>query len=459
MITGIAKDNIVQWNSLNSLLSKIFGAFWLLIALLISALILLPNLDSRQLQTLTSSDFKDLNKQARHITKLVENNPMLSSQSILRLLSKDAYRTIYLTDLSGRLINQSTPRKMRQFVLDSQFPDNPLKRINTFKTYFGPALIQHEHQPLLLYVSIPNQKKTLQLVEWLLDHPLQLLLTALIISMPICAFLAWHLTQPLRELTDASIKVAQGDLASPFPKIEHSDEITSLARSMQLMVNSLKNTLNNQQRLLSDISHELRSPLTRLNLAVAITKKRIGETKEMQRIELEAQRIEKMIAEMLNLSRIQLHQDKKEDLSLNEFLEELFLDAQFEANEYGKLFTYPKLNNTAINIYPELAHRAIENILRNAIKYAQLKISVAIKVDVHTITLSISNDGELIPESELINIFRPFYRLNESRERETGGTGLGLSIAENAMFKHGGKIWADNLDNQVSMHLQFPRFN
>ncbi|WP_022940938.1 ATP-binding protein [Psychromonas hadalis] len=446
----------MQWNSL---FSKIFGAFWLLISLLISALILLPNLDGRQLQAITSSDLEDLNKQTRYITKLIDKNPMLSSQSILRLISKDNSRQIYLTDLYGRLVNHRTPRKMRQFVLDSQSHENPLKKINTFKTYFGPALIQHDNQPLLIYVSIPNQKRTLELVEWLLDHPLLLLLTALIISMPICAFLAWHLTQPLRKLSDASIKVARGDLTTPFPEIKHSDEITRLARSMQLMVNSLKNMLNNQQRLLSDISHELRSPLTRLILALAITKKHTGETKELQRIELEAQRMEQMIAEMLNLSRIQLHQDKKENISANEFLEDLFLDAQFEANECGKSFHYPKLSEDIINIYPELAYRAIENIIRNAIKYAQQQISVTIEMKVDTITLTISNDGELIPESELSNIFRPFYRLNESRERETGGAGLGLSIAENAMLKHGGKIWADNLGNQVSMHLQFPRFN
>ena len=87
-------------------------------------------------------------------------------------------------------------------------------------------------------------------------------------------------------------------------------------------------------------------------------------------------------------------------------------------------------SQTLINIYPELAYRAIENIIRNAIKYAQKEISVAIKIEEHTITLTISNDGLLIPDSELLNIFRPFYRLNESRERETGGAGLGLSIAE-----------------------------
>ena len=449
----------MQWKSFNSLFTKIFSAFWLLIALLISALILLPHLDGRQLQPISKSDSNQLKQPLYKLTLLIEKNPMLSSQSLLLLLSNNTHKEVYLTESSGRLINASAPRKMRQFILDSQSPEKPLKRINTYKTYFGPAKIKYKHSELLMYVAIPNQKKSLELVEWLLDNPLLLLLTALITSAPICAFFAWYFTQPLRQLRDISTKVAQGELDTPFPVIKHTDEITLLAKSMQMMVTSLKNMLNNQQRLLGDISHELRSPLTRLTLALAITKKHTGETKELQRIELEIDRMERMIAEMLNLSRIQLQRDKKEDLALDEFLEDLFLDAQFEANEYGKTFTYPQLNNVLINIYPELAYRAIENIIRNAIKYAKQNINASINIEEHTITLSISNDGDLIPERELSNIFRPFYRLNESRERETGGAGLGLSIAENAMLTHGGKIWADNLGNQVSMHLQFPRFN
>jgi len=348
---------------------------------------------------------------------------------------------------------------MLQFILDSPSYEKPLKKVNTQRTYYGPALLVHNQHELLIYVSAPNKKKSLELIEWLLDNPLLLLLVAIITSGIICVFFAWHLTLPLRELMDLSTQVAKGDLDVRFPAIKNSDELTMLTQSLQVMVRSLKGMLNTQQRLLSDISHELRSPLTRLSLALAITKKHTGETKELQRIELEICRMEKMIAEMLNLSQIQLHQAKKEDIALDEFLEDLFLDAQFEAEEHNKKFNYPPLSKTSINIYPELAYRAIENIIRNSIKYCQHQISVEIDITPHDITLIISNDGPLIPVAELGNIFRPFYRLNESRDRETGGAGLGLSIAENAMIKHGGKIWADNHGNQVSMHLQFPRFN
>lgn len=449
----------MQWKSSNSLAVKIFTVFWLLIAILITALTLLPQLDGRHLQPLTTSNVLLLTQQTNKLSTLLAANPNKKADEVLQLLSEDDESIVYLTDASGRLVNPKAPRKMLKFIIDSISPDQPLRTINTYRTYIGPQMLEYEKQPMLVYISVPNKKKSLQLTEWLVDNPLLLLLTAVVISAPLCVFFAWYLTLPLRQLIDLSTQVARGDLNVTFPDIKNSDELTMLTKSIQIMMESLRNMLNNQQRLLSDISHELRSPLTRLSLALAITKRYSGETKELQRISLEINRMEKMIAEMLNLSQIQLHQAKKEDIALDDFLEDLFLDAQFEAEEHNKLFTYPPLSKVSINIYPELAYRAIENIIRNSIKYCQQQIQVKINISKHNITLTISNDGPTIPEKELNNIFRPFYRLNESRERETGGAGLGLSIAENAMFKHGGKIWADNHGNQVSMHLQFPRFN
>lgn len=424
-----------------------------------TALILLPKLDTRQIQGVSNQEFNYLYAQQLRIKKYLKHKSDKSIYELIRSAPKQKLNNLYFTELSGRLINDSAPKKVRQFILDTHNSTHPLKRVYKHKTFQGPLHISHNEQAFLLYVSRPNHKKSLALIEWLIDKPLLLLLTALLVSAPLCAFLSWHLTQPLRQLKSVANQVAQGDLDTKFPVIKNSDEFTQLANSMQLMVLSVKNMLTNQQRLLSDISHELRSPLTRLGLALAINKKHFGESKELQRIELETEKIESMIAQMLNLSRLQLNPDSKETLSLCEFLEELFLDAQFEANEYGKTFSFPTLENITINIYPELAYRAIENIIRNAIKYAENKIYVEISIEKNNFTLHISNDGELIPENELTNIFRPFYRLNEARDRESGGAGLGLSIAENAMFKHGGKIWAENIDDQVCMHLQFPRFS
>ncbi|HEY5715417.1 MAG TPA: ATP-binding protein, partial [Psychromonas sp.] len=417
-----------------------------------------PLLDNRQLQDVTSSDLDDLSLVRESLQKFAELHPEATVNELLEYDPGTDFRKVYLTDSYGRLINDQAPRKMRQFILDSDSEKMPRKKILTQLTYLGPIVFEHKQRRYLLYFSAPSQKESLEVIEWLIDNPFILLLTALIISTPICAMLAWHLTQPLRQLQDVAHLVAQGELNTQFPTIKNSDEIEKLANSMQLMVTFLKNMLNNQQRLLSDISHELRSPLTRLGLALAISKKHFGESKDLLRIELETKKIESMLTEVLNLSRIQLTPVHKESIALNEFLEELFLDAEFEANEYGKKFIYPRLSTVKINVYPEFAYRAIENVIRNAIKYAEHKINVKISITVLAITVSIENDGPLIPENELKNIFRPFYRLSEARERETGGEGLGLSIAENAMFKHGGKIWAENIDNKVCMHLQFPRY-
>ena len=445
-------------NKFNSLFVKVFLSFWLLILLLSTALILLPKFDGRKTQEVTKNDIQRLYNQKGHVDQFLKSHPTFEYDELFNSSSK-GLRGIYLTDLNGRLINENAPREVRQFIIDSQSPEKPLKEIHKRRTYLGPTLVSTDQQQLLLYITYRNQKESLALIEWLIDNPLLLLVIALLISTPLCAFLAWHLTKPLRQLQNVANRVARGELDTPFPVIKNSEEITQLASSMQLMISSLKNMLTNQQRLLSDISHELRSPLTRLRLALAINKKHSGDSKELQRIELETSRIEAMISELLNLSRIQLNPEDKETIPLNEFLDELFLDAQFEAKENGKAFNYPQLDTFDIKIYPELAYRAIENIIRNAIKYAQHNITVEITKQNKAIILTIKNDGPLIPESELENIFRPFYRLNKSRARESGGVGLGLSIAENAMFKHGGKIWAENIDKQVYMHLQFPLFS
>jgi len=451
---------IAHKNKFNSLFIKVFLSFWLLMLLLSTALILLPILDGRKTQEVTKNDIQRLQKQQQHVNKFIKSHPNFHYDELFNSPSKGP-RELYLTDLNGRLINERAPKEVRQFIIDSQSPEKPLKEVHKRKTYLGPVSVSTENQELLLYVTYHNQKESLALIEWLIDNPLLLLIIALLISTPLCAFLAWHLTKPLRQLQNVANRVAQGELDTPFPKIKNSEEITQLASSMQLMIASLKNMLTNQQRLLSDISHELRSPLTRLRLALAIDKKHRGDSNELQRIELETARIEAMISELLNLSRIQLNPEDKETIPLNEFLDELFLDAQFEASENGKEFIYPQLDTFNIKVYPELAYSAIENIIRNAIKYAHHRITVDINQQKQnkTMILTIKNDGPLIPESELANIFRPFYRLNKSRDRESGGVGLGLSIAENAMFKHGGKIWAENIDKQVYMHLQFPLYS
>ncbi len=449
----------MYWNSLNSLFIKIFVAFWILILLLTSVLVLVPKFDGRLLQPLTNNDRMFLSEQKQRIFRFIQQHPDASNQTLIGLAPRTTLQQTYVTDISGRLLNDRAPRKMRQFILDTHGYDNPRKKFNKRKTYLGPILINHNQQNLLLYFSYPNQKESLAFVEWLIDNPGLLLLTALFISTPLCAFLAWHLTYPLRQLQNAATKVAQGDLEAEFPAIRNSDEITQLGESIKQMVVSLKNMLNNQQRLLSDISHELRSPLTRLSLALAINKKQSGETKALQRIELEAERIEQMIAEMLNVSRMQLSQEQKEDIAFDMFLDDIFIDAEFEAKESGKTFHSPELQAFHLNIYPDLAYRAIENVIRNAIKYSAQHIYFAISINQDSVILHISNDGELIPENEVKNIFRPFYRLNEARDRESGGVGLGLSIAENAMFKHGGLIWTENIEDKVVMHLKFPRFS
>lgn len=205
--------------------------------------------------------------------------------------------------------------------------------------------------------------------------------------------------------------------------------------------------ISGQQRLLSDISHELRSPLTRLRMANALATRKQGESNELQRIDTEAQRLEQMISELLELSRMQMnsHLDREEQ-PVASLWEEIIQDAQFEAEQMGKVLQYTPLPERHISGNPKLLMSAIENIIRNAIYYGKDQVIIAIQAIDDTLHIVVDDNGEGVPEEELEAIFRPFYRVSTARDRHSGGTGLGLSITESAIRQHSGTINAERSD-------------
>lgn len=201
--------------------------------------------------------------------------------------------------------------------------------------------------------------------------------------------------------------------------------------------------------LLSSISHELRTPLTRLQLALALLRRRFGEDNtEIHRIEIEARRLDKMINDLLLLSRQQLHSHvSREIFPINELWEEVLDDAIFEA-EHRKLNFVVRQNITQparyyVNGNKALLVSAIENIVRNALKYTQSEIRVSIFLKRQELMIVIDDNGHGLDEAEYEKIFQPFYRVDETRTRETGGTGLGLAIVANVVKEHHGAVWAN----------------
>ena len=217
------------------------------------------------------------------------------------------------------------------------------------------------------------------------------------------------------------------------------------------MSTAIDNLISNQQSLLSSISHELKTPLARLQLATALVRHECGETDSVKRIEREIGRMDKMISELLLLSRHQMNSQVERDIFYaNTLWTDIINDAKFEAEQRGITFLtnirLPK-NELQLNGNFRLLESAVENIVTNALKYTKDKIELHIFIqeeeEEEFLRIRIDDNGSGVHPDEFEKIFKPFYRVDETRTRTTGGTGLGLAIVSNVIKEHQGKVWAE----------------
>jgi two-component system sensor histidine kinase CpxA len=273
----------------------------------------------------------------------------------------------------------------------------------------------------------------------------------------VCYLLSWFLTKPIVRLRTATRQLAAGDLSTRTgaPASTRRDEVAGLMRDFDAMAERIETLLKAQSRLLNDISHELRSPLARLNVALGLARQRVDaeSTDMLDRIELEASRLNELIGRILTLARLEDGEQvvPQTPVPLDELVDSVSEDAEFEAqarNCHVKI-TIPD-GNWQVRGNASLLHSAVENVVRNAIRYTQEGTSVQIELKAETRTgaseavLRICDSGPGVPEDSLDKLFEPFYRLDDARGRLTGGVGLGLAITERAVRFHGGKVAAFN---------------
>jgi two-component system, OmpR family, sensor histidine kinase CpxA len=300
------------------------------------------------------------------------------------------------------------------------------------------------------------------------------LLALLVTGGVLCYVLARHLSTPLRVLQNAARRLAEGDLnVRVAPELgARKDEIGQLAVDFDSMAARLQDLLDSHQRLLRDISHELRSPLTRLRVALELARQRSGPQAEdaIHRIEKESDRLNSLIAQLLTLARLErgLDGESREVVDLRELLEDVVADANFEAGSETCTEHYEDSVPLFVEGHPELLRSAIENVIRNAVRHTLegSRVEVTLSMDPSakdaTAVIRIRDHGPGIPEEELSKVFRPFYRTSEARDRHTGGAGLGLAIAWRAVQVHAGSITAQNASGggllvQIRLPLKIPR--
>jgi two-component system, OmpR family, sensor histidine kinase CpxA len=294
--------------------------------------------------------------------------------------------------------------------------------------------------------------------------PYDLLITAIIVSGVVCLVLARNLASPLRRMRAATHRLTGGDLSARagagFGR--RRDEIGDVVRDFDAMAERIESLLHAQQQLLSDISHELRSPLARLNVALELARRTAGGAAEahLARIESEAERMNELVGRLLALSRAETAGARApiEEFDLAETIQRVADDARYEAHRTGKRVDVSVHGQATLRGDPLLIASAVENVIRNAIKYTppDSTVDVTATVTADHAQIVVRDHGTGIPEADLSRVFLPFYRVDGSRDRESGGTGLGLSIAQRAVASQGGTIRADNAEGgglQVTVTL------
>jgi two-component system sensor histidine kinase CpxA len=280
----------------------------------------------------------------------------------------------------------------------------------------------------------------------------------------LCLLLARHIAAPIRTLQTVAGKIADGDLSvRASPAIgSRKDELADLARDFDRMADRIQSLLHKQLELLGDISHELRSPLTRLNVSLELVRR--GQTDAVEHMQGDLQRLDSLIGQILTLTRLQTRDHHKTEISVNlrSILESVAEDARFEVKQDGKSVVISRADDCRIKGDPALLRSCIENVVRNAVHYTQPRSEVTVSLEVvgdgsDSARILVADHGDGVPLEALDRIFEPFYRVTQAREHRTGGTGLGLSISQRIAIVHGGSIRARNRDGGgLEMEIWLP---
>ena len=291
-----------------------------------------------------------------------------------------------------------------------------------------------------------------------------------LVSGIVCLLLARYLTAPITRLRTAAQQIAQGDLKARVPANagRPGDEVGQLVVDFNHMAERLEILIGAQLRLIRDMSHELRSPLARLVLALGLARQKEGANQgELDRMEKEAERLNELIERLLRLSRLESATEApaKSPVSLAQLMQTILADVEIEARMRNCSIQYSAPRDYTLAANFELLRSALENVVRNAIRYTAEGTAVEVSAErTHAsspmeIVIRVRDHGPGVPESELQNLFRPVYRLDASRERQTGGVGLGLTIAERAVKLHGGTIRARNAEGGgLLVEISLPLF-
>ncbi len=444
----------------SNLFIKVFIGFWLVTIAVLGSWLVATDYFESQLPRPEARQGKAPAQPHRLMLRLLYNLENMGDKALKRTVENVAEKheiELYLVDRRSKdlLDRELSPEVMeitRQLHQETRRPfiNSPDGRMAAYRIRRASA------RPMTAVFVFPERRAVI--LDTLSDSLWLRVGLAVLISGIVCYGLSRLVTNRIRDLRAASRRLAEGDLDTRLKvRDKGGDETDELARDFNTMAGQLQERIQAQKRLLTDVSHELRSPLARLRLSLVLAQEKPGQQAEyMGRIERETERLEELIEQLLSSQAGEVILDSVVDL--RGLLDELCKDTRFEGEGAGKGCRFETEEPQAlVQSHSDLLRKGFENILRNALHHTADNSPVEVELQQvdGEYRVTITDHGTGLPEAELAQIFREFYRSDTARTREAGGFGLGLAIAKRAILQHGGRIDASNTDSglQIIVHL------
>ncbi len=455
---------------MHSLFLRFFLSFWLIIGIIISAAATGGFWYAEQVRE-SIEDF-ELSDPLFEASLTLENGGAPALKKWLREYKPARGITLFVIDEAGNdLIDRPMSTWTKRTYRRHRDHDNLRSRLatrgeprNLRRSRHLSQLVGIDGQTYTFFVSTSRIPESIWGDS---DVRFILLIFALMVSGAVSYALASAISSPVRKLRVATVSLADGDLevrvADSLGK--RRDELGLLGRDFDAMATKLQGAAKRQTELSRNISHELRSPLARIRVAVELARRKAGELAEFSRLDDEAERLDSLIGQILSYTKLESSADRKlAAVDLSEIIDEVVENVNFEcradqANGVTVDANVPE--KIAIHGHPDALISAIENVVRNAVRHSppNSKVKIAVESDASNTTIFVRDSGTGVPDEDLLRIFDPFYRTRDSSEStELDGTGLGLAIAQRAIQLHRGDVVARNhSDGGLIIEISLPK--
>jgi signal transduction histidine kinase len=454
---------------MRSLFLKIFLYFLLIILLVATAVVALTYFRDQEFPPLAHQGFarRAITEYGREAIRAYETSGVTAVDRFTEKLLADSGIELILFNPQGQLLSRRPVSRHVQHMAARAMRSGEVVLPGRGMRNGLAATVRGTGGDYVVAINLPQRPAPRDLFKGLTHGFLGVqLLILLLVTTAVCFVLARSLAAPIGRLRQATRRFAAGDLTTRLgTQVRGSDELAGLAQDFDEMATKIEALVSAQQQLLRDLSHELRSPLARLGVALELARQQTGaptQHKALDRIALEAERINEMIGQLLGLTRMSspVNEQNFTRFDLHELLRQLVADAAYEASARHCEVQLHSPGRAPMTGAEELLGRALENVIRNAVKYTAdaSRVLVTLEQEKSCWVIRVTDQGQGVPAAALEKVFEPFYRVADARDRQSGGTGIGLAIAQRAIQLHHGTIAARNLPaGGLQIEIRLPK--